>query len=325
VASLGKWLEKDCLGHRKATRCGASEHVAKPTSNSTEDITEQYTYDANAFRDSVIDGRGNPTQLCFEVDDAGAAISGSHSNLTRVISPPPSGGANPLVTLYQHGGKHNLVQSIPPKGVGNGSTVTCSTDLSGVIDSDYATDLAYDAATATKLESVTRRYTDLDLGALTAVTKFEYGDSSNPGLVTKVIPPRGNTGGSPDYTYATTFAYFGSGPKAGLLQSVTDPLGNETTYDYDAAGRRTSMVDPNGNAAGGIPTDHTWSTEYEAEDRVRFVHAPAPVAGGSELTTEFRYDPVGNRTVVIDANGQVTKYLYDERDSLAEVQQSPSV
>jgi YD repeat-containing protein len=40
--------------------------------------------------------------------------------------------------------------------------------------------------------------------------------------------------------------------------------------------------------------------------------------------TESRYDPVGNRTAVIDANGQVTKYLYDERDSLAEVDQSPN-
>ncbi len=33
---------------------------------------------------------------------------------------------------------------------------------------------------------------------------------------------------------------------------------------------------------------------------------------------------VGNRTGVIDANGQVTKYLYDVRDSLAEVDHSPN-
>jgi RHS repeat-associated protein len=69
---------------------------------------------------------------------------------------------------------------------------------------------------------------------------------------------------------------------------------------------------------------HTWRTAYDAEDRVRFVRAPAPVPGASPLTTEFRYDAVGNRTVVIDANGQVTRYLYDERDSLQEVRQSPN-
>ena len=155
------------------------------------------------------------------------------------------------------------------------------------------------------------------------MTKFEYGDPANPRLVTRVIPPRGNTGPMPDYAYATTFAYFDAGSEAGLLERVTDPLGNETTYEYDAVGRRTSMVDPNGNAPGGVPADHTWSYEYDAEDRVRFVHAPAPVAGGTPLTTEFRYDDVGNRTVVIDANGQVTAYAYDERDSLDEVRQTP--
>jgi hypothetical protein len=154
----------------------------------------------------VTDGRGNTTLFCYDTDYAGAAIAGSRGMLTRVISPPPSGGANPLVTLYQYDSKHNLTQVIPPKGVANGATVTCSTNLSGVLDTDYATDLAYDGATQSKLESVTRRYTDPDLGLLTAVTKFEYGDAANPGLVTRVIPPRGNTGGSPDSTYATSFA-----------------------------------------------------------------------------------------------------------------------
>jgi len=85
------------------------------------------------------------------------------------------------------------------------------------------------------------------------------------------------------------------------------------------------MVDPNGNAPLCVPADHTWSYEYDDEDRVRFAHAPAPEAGGTELTTEFSYDDVGNRTVVIDANSQVTVYVYDERDSLEEVRQSPSV
>ena len=34
--------------------------------------------------------------------------------------------------------------------------------------------------------------------------------------------------------------------------------------------------------------------------------APAPIAGGAALVTQYQYDAVGNRTVVIDANGQVT-------------------
>jgi YD repeat-containing protein len=86
------------------------------------------------------------------------------------------------------------------------------------------------------------------------------------------------------------------------------------------------MVDPNGNASGGTPADHRWEYEYDAENRLRFTRAPAPQfgQGTSQLVTESRYDGVGNLLTLIDANGQVTKYLYDERDSLQEVWESPN-
>jgi YD repeat-containing protein len=272
--------------------------VSKPSSDSDEDIHIEFTYDANGFRNSVKDGRDHITSFGYDVDYAGDPIPDSRGMLTRVISPPPGLGENPLVTLYEYDSKNNLVQIVPPKGVGNGSSVDAGTDLSGVIDTDYATDLAYDAATETKLVAVTRKYTDPDLGLLTAVTTLEYSDAANPGLVTRVIPPRGNTSAVPDSNYATTFAYFGSGAKTGLLERVIDPLGNQSSFDYDAAGRRVSIVDPNGSAlgagsfslqlgtarsqpgrlrlgsSGANPAAHTWRTEYDDEDRVRFLHAP---------------------------------------------------
>jgi YD repeat-containing protein len=300
--------------------------VSKPTA--TEQSTESFTYGPTGFRASATDARGHTTTFCYDIGYNGAAIGGSRGNLTRRIDPPPAAGGTPAVTLFAYDGKHNLTQTVPPKGVGNGATVTCATDLSASVNTLYATDLAYDSATQTKLETVTRRSTDPDQGQQTAVTKFEYGDSANPGLVTRVIPPRGNAGGSPDYSYATSFAYFTAAQapaKAGLLQEVVDPLGHKTTYDYDAVGRRTSRVDPLGYAAGGVPAEHTWEYQYDAEDRLRFAKAPAPSAGGSQLVTEFRYDAVGNREVVLDAQGQVTKYVYDERDSLKEVRQSPNI
>jgi RHS repeat-associated protein len=299
--------------------------VSRPTSGET--YTEEHTYDANSFRASTTDARGNTTNFCYDVSYAGAAIPGSRGNLTRRIDPPPTTGANRPVTLFKYDAKHNLVQTIPPRGVASGTSVTCATDLSASINTLYATDQAYDTATQTRLESVTRRYTDPDLGQQTAVTKFEYGDAQNPGLVTRMVPPRGNTGGTPDYTYATTFSYFtpAQAPtKAGLLKETVDPLGNKTTYDYDAVGRRTSMVDPLGYATGGVPAEHTWEYTYDNEDRPRVTRAPAPQPGGQPLVTELRYDPVGNKTVAIDANGQVTKYVYDERDSLKEIHQSPN-
>jgi YD repeat-containing protein len=309
------------------------QRVSTPSNVAGEAYTETYTYTTSGFRNSVTDANGKTTMFCYDTGYNGQPVGGSLGNLTRTISPPPGSGPNPtipLVTLFKYDGKNNLIQSISPKGVNNGTSVTCATDLTpaGIIDPNlYRTDLTYDATNA-QLLSTTRKYVDPDLtGTQTATTKFEYGDAANPGRVTRIIPPRGNTGSNPDYTYATTLAYYtstSSATQAGMLQSATDPLGNKTTYTYDAVGRKLSLVDPNGNASGGVPGDHTWSFTYDSEDRLTSASAPPTTSGGAVLKTQTQYDAVGNRIVVVDANGQITTYEYDVRDSLSKVHQTPN-
>lgn len=288
----------------------------------TETYTVSFQYDADANPTQVTDARGNVTTFCYDGDYAGVAVAGSRGNLTRTISPPPATGANPLVQLSKYDAKNNVVQQYPPRGVSNGATVLCTTDLSGSLSATFASDSAYDA-TGAQLLSVTERYTDPDLGAKTATTKFEYTDAANLGMVTKIIPPRGNTGPTPDYSFASLLSY-GTGTQAGMLASSTDALGNKVTYSYDATGRKLSSVDQLGNATGGVPADHRTNYVYDNEDRQTFVKLPAPKAGGAQLSTESRYDVGGNRTVGIDANGQVTKYLFDERNRMTELQESPN-
>jgi YD repeat-containing protein len=175
--------------------------------------------------------------------------------------------------------------------------------------------LAYDAATKMSLVSVTRRFTQQAGGPLlTATTGFDY-DPANPGRVNKITPPRGSSG-------ATTITY-GTGTAAGMPVSVTDALGNKATFMYDPVGRRTGTVDPMGNAAGGVPADHTWLYVYDKQDRLISVSTPPPASGGSPLATQFAYDEVGNRITVTDPRGQMTRYLYDERNRVEQVQQSP--
>lgn len=297
------------------------KRVSAPSA--TESYTETYGYDANWFRNSVTDARSHATTACYDVGYTGALVAGSRGNVTRLIAPPPTGGATPPVTLFKYDSKNNLVETIAPKGVNNSIGVSCTTNLSGSLTTTYATDTTYDSA-GVQLLAIARTYTDPDLGRQTATTKFEYGDSQNPGRVTRVIPPRGNTGATPDYTYATTLAYNGSGNQAGMLQSATDPLANTTTYTYDAVGRQTSLVDPDGNAPGATG-DHTWTTAYDNEDRPTSIQGPAPSGSGAKLTTTLHYDLVGNRDWAQDANGQYTRSSYDVRDSLQEVDQSATM
>lgn len=292
--------------------------VTRPSS--TQTLTQSFTYDTTGNRTSVTDARGARTDFCYDVDYAGNPIAGGGADLTRRIEPAPTTGANRPVTLIRYDAKHNVVQTVAPKGVPSGSTVTCSTALSAVT-ATYVVDFSYDAAGAA-VTSATTRFTDPDSGVRNAITKYEYGDAANPGLVTRLIPPRGNTGPSPDYTYATSFTYFATGSNAGQLKDVTDALGNKASYTYDSVGRLTSIVDPLGNAVGGVPAQHTTLFSYDNEDRLRLQTLPAPAAGGPGLVTETRYDAVGNPIVRIDANGQVTTSAYDARNSLSSVTES---
>ncbi|MCC6174086.1 MAG: hypothetical protein IT305_02175 [Chloroflexi bacterium] len=300
-----------------------TQRVTRPTSNPAENVTVTHTYDLAGNLASMTDSLGRTTSFCYDIDEAGITIPGSRGQLTRRIDPAPASSGNVLVTLSRYDQHGNLTRAILPKGVASGTSVSCATDLSASLDLTYATTMTYDA-TGTKLLATSRSTTDPDNPGqvIAATTAYEY-DASQPGLVSRVIPPRGTAGSSPDYSYATSFSYFGSGSKHGLLQSVTDPLGNVTTFDYDAVGRRISLVDPNGNTPGASAAEHRWEYIYDKEGRLRFARTPAPTAGGAQLVTESRYDGVGNLTASIDANGQVTRYLYDERDGLQEVWESP--
>ncbi len=303
-----------------------SSRVTTPSTVSGEAITTSRTWDGNWNLSTISDGRGNTTTYCYDTALDGTPITPPMGNLTRIIQPGPSTGATPLVTLSTYNGKNNPTQTIAPKGVTNGTAVTCSTNLSASIAGNglYATNYTYDATLGTRLLSLSRAYNDPELGLLAAVTKLEYGDAASPGRVTRTIPPRGNMGASPDYSFATTYTYNSTGSQAGLLASVTSPLGQKTTYTHDAVGRVLQMVDALANAPGGNPADHTWSYQYDNEDRLTQAAAPAPEPGGSALITQTFYDAVGNRLWVKDPNGQVSKSVYDARDSLQELQQSPA-
>ena len=118
------------------------------------------------------------------------------------------------------------------------------------------------------------------------------------------------------------------------MTSVTDPLGDQTTYTYDHDGRNISLKDTSGNAttfaydaAGRMtsetnPLGFTQSHTYDATgNRTNTGHT---TGGNNELlsdgTYNYAYDANGNRISRTDiASGAATLYTYDDRNRLTQV------
>jgi RHS repeat-associated protein len=122
----------------------------------------------------------------------------------------------------------------------------------------------------------------------------------------------------------------------GLVDTMTDPLGRVTDYDYDARGRlvtvtyakgtadeavmryeydlagnQTAMIDGNGNR-----TEY----QYDALNRlVRSIEADPDGAGPlTSPTTNIAYDARGNVASATDARGNTTTSVYDDKDRLVQ-------
>ncbi len=114
---------------------------------------------------------------------------------------------------------------------------------------------------------------------------------------------------------------------------MTDPLGNATTYTYDAANRQTEISDPLGNTSSyaydgnGNRTSMTDAVgivtryEYDALSRLSAVVENYVAGAGSDaetnVRTEYTYDGVGNRLTIKDANGNTTTFTYSATNLLA--------
>ena len=99
----------------------------------------------------------------------------------------------------------------------------------------------------------------------------------------------------------------------GRVIETSDELENTTSYGYDALGNRTVITDARGTV-----------TTYGYDARSRLIAVTENDTGGAgdyqtNVTTQYAYDGVGNRTVVTDANNYATTYVYDDLNRLTSV------
>jgi len=124
----------------------------------------------------------------------------------------------------------------------------------------------------------------------------------------------------------------------GLVDTVTDPLGRITDYDYDQFGRviKTTMAKSTADEAiyrneydqttvggrAGLATStidangHKTTLQFDPMNRVTSVISPDPDGSGPLLSpvSKFEYDAEGNVTKVTDPLGNETRYEYNKRN-----------
>ncbi len=150
-----------------------------------------------------------------------------------------------------------------------------------------------------------------------------------------------------------TGLYTSSYDRGGRLSSVVNPAGIVITYNYDTVGRRATMLQPTGtftyvyDPAGrmSILTNPegqttTWSYDpasrvtqqllangvtvsntYDKADRLLFLANVGP--GATTLSSfAYTYNPMGNRTQVVEFDGSVVTWSYDPTHQLTNEQRS---
>jgi RHS repeat-associated protein len=109
-----------------------------------------------------------------------------------------------------------------------------------------------------------------------------------------------------DVSSTTTYAYYTctTGSQCGQLQTVTDPVGNVTTYNtYNVHGQPLTITDPN-----GVVTTLTY------DNRLRLTSRQV----GTE-TTSFSYYPTGLLKQVTLPDSSYVLYTYDTAHRLTEI------
>ena len=97
-------------------------------------------------------------------------------------------------------------------------------------------------------------------------------------------------------------------PNTGNLKSITDPMGNQTSFSYDSRGNVTRETDPNGNIV---------SRTYDAMNRLTRETRTRQVAGAPEsLTTDYTYDGKGRLVETKHPDGSITRTSYNAIDKV---------
>jgi RHS repeat-associated protein len=333
----------DARGNTRRFEFDISGNIVKEVAPTPLSYVTTRTFNATNDLLTEKDGRGNTTTYAYAVSGDSAAnyqvgqlktITDREGGVTTLnywtttSSPtPPSTNVGLLKSMTNQRAKTgsldydtsgNLIKLTSPLGL----KTTMGYDSSGRLTSrrdprgnvpvppaGYLTQWSYDAvdhvATLTDARSnvTTFDYTDNELlwkltktenDSTARVTTFDY---DNANRLWKTTDPRSGV---------ETRLYWPDEQ----LKSVQSPEGRKTTYDYNGASELTTLVEPNGNAAGATASDWTWTYGYDnAGNRTSEAHPD----GG---TSQIAYDALDRPNQWTDALNHIMSVDYDANDNL---------
>ncbi|HET9346554.1 MAG TPA: RHS repeat-associated core domain-containing protein, partial [Candidatus Limnocylindrales bacterium] len=212
--------------------------------------------------------------------------------------------ATKLITRYGYDGSGHLL-SVNVNCTTSGTTPPATaSSCTGAGTQDASTNLI------TTYTYTANDRLDTETDPLGHVTKHQYDTHGNEtSVIANYVAGQSATA---DRNVATLTEFDGSttAGKAGLPTEVTDPVGNATTYTYDALGRQLTEVLP-GDAS--IPA-LTRTTTY---DELGNALTETDAWTGATRTTTRVYDLANRETQVTDAAGVVTSTAYDAAGNAA--------
>jgi RHS repeat-associated protein len=316
-----------------------------------------WEYDTRGNQTAAVDETGRRTTYGYDSENRLASVTTPRGNVA---------GADPAkyTTTYGYDDNGNLTETVDPTGALTvtkydafdqpyqltdpmGSTTTTKYDGNGnpteVTDPlNKKTTYTYTAAdlveTVTNPLSKTTTYGYDKDGNQTSLTTPLGGKTTwtydHDGRLSTETDPRGYVAGADPGSYTTHYGY----PEAGGKTTVTDPLGNTETTEYDSRGLISGQIDANQHktdygyddlgrlkaitaADGGVTTygydtagnvktrtddnQHTTTYDYDAAHRLKAITDPLSHIIG------YDYDPDGNREKVTNARGTVATTAYN--------------
>jgi YD repeat-containing protein len=298
----------DVLGRKKSV-------IQCDPGGGSNTATTQYFYDAVGNLQYVVNAQGSVTS------DTAHTTRYYYDKLgrkTAEVMPDPdgSGTGNPLlspITLYAYDANGNLASTVDARGASEDSLSSSGvpSDTSGN-DAAHKTEYFYDELGRKIIEKTPDP--DGTSGPLSNLYTWYYYDAGgnlkyvvNAGGATSVNRPA-NFSSSVNYTTE----YVNDRLHRKTAEILPDPDGPEvnhplsrpvTLYAYDDNGNLVSVTDPLLNVT---------TTEYDLRNRsAQTTDALGAYAGDPAHTSTTTYDPVGNVLFVTNALGAMTTYGYD--------------